>query len=97
MELARLVLAQNKKQLLDTWMAEDKIACSEELGDLLQSVDAEMALRVYIKAKANTKVVAALAAREFERWASTARWPGLQSPTTPTCCSRRSCQTPRVR
>ena len=67
-ELARLVLAQNKKQLLDTWMAEDKIECSEELGDLLQSVDADMALRVYIKAKANTKVVAALAARgEFEK------------------------------
>ena len=49
-------------------MAEDKIECSEELGDLLQSVDADMALRVYIKAKANTKVVAALAARgEFEK------------------------------
>ena len=34
-ELARLVLQQNKKQLLDTWMAEDKLECSEELGDMV--------------------------------------------------------------
>ena len=67
-ELAKLVLAQNKKQLLDTWMAEDKLECSEDLGDLLQRVDPDMALRVYIKAKANGKVVAALAQKgEFEK------------------------------
>ena len=67
-ELARLVLAQNKKQLLDTWMGEDKLECSEALGDLLTMVDPEMALRVWIKAKANGKVVAALAQKgEFEK------------------------------
>ena len=73
-ELARLVLQQNKKQLLDTWMAEDKLECSEALGDMLQNVDPDMALRVYIKARANAKVVAALAGRaSSRRWASTAR------------------------
>lgn len=56
MELARLVLQQNKKQLLDTWMAEDKLECSEELGDMLQQMDPDMALRVWIKARANPKV-----------------------------------------
>ena len=67
-ELARLVLQQNKKQLLDTWMAEDKLECSEALGDMLQNVDPDMALRVYIKARANAKVVAALAGKgEFEK------------------------------
>jgi len=67
-ELARLVLQQNKKQLLDTWMAEDKLDCSEELGDMLQQVDPDMALRVWIKARANPKVVAALATKgEFEK------------------------------
>ena len=35
-------------------------------------------------------------AGSLRRWASTARW-RTTSPTTPTCCSRRSCQTPRVR
>jgi clathrin heavy chain len=55
-ELARLVLQQNKKQLLDTWMAEDKLECSEELGDMLQQMDPDMALRVWIKARANPKV-----------------------------------------
>jgi len=67
-ELARLVLQQNKKQLLDTWMAEDKLECSEALGDMLQNVDPDMALRVWIKARANPKVVAALASKgEFEK------------------------------
>ena len=67
-ELTRLVLNQNKKQLLDTWMAEDKLECSEELGDLLQQTDPDMALRVWIKARANPKVVAALASKgEFEK------------------------------
>lgn len=56
MELARLVLQQNKKQLLDTWMAEDKLESSEELGDMLQQIDPDMALRVWIKARANPKV-----------------------------------------
>lgn len=50
------MLQQNKKQLLDTWMAEDKLECSEELGDMLQQVDPDMALRVWIKARANPKV-----------------------------------------
>ena len=73
-ELARLVLQQNKKQLLDTWMAEDKLECSEALGDMLQNVDPDMALRVYIKARANAKVVARSRARaSLRRWASTAR------------------------
>ena len=68
LELSRLVLSQNKKVLLDTWMAEDKLECSEELGDMLQNVDPDMALRVWIKARANNKVVATLAGKgEFEK------------------------------
>ena len=35
-ELGRLVLSQNKKELLLNWMREGKLAASEELGDLLQ-------------------------------------------------------------
>lgn len=34
LELSRLVVNQNKKSLLDDWLAEDKLECSEELGDL---------------------------------------------------------------
>lgn len=35
-ELARLVVSQNKKDLLVNWMKEGKLEPSEELGDLLQ-------------------------------------------------------------
>nr|AQQ11752.1 clathrin heavy chain 2 [Chara australis] len=67
-ELSKLVLAQNKRNLLENWLNEDKLECSEELGDLVKPVDAEMALKVYIKARAAAKVVATLAERrEFDR------------------------------
>lgn len=35
LELSRLV-NQNKKNLLENWLAEDKLECSEELGDLVK-------------------------------------------------------------
>uniref|UniRef100_A0A166BZ42 Clathrin heavy chain n=1 Tax=Daucus carota subsp. sativus TaxID=79200 RepID=A0A166BZ42_DAUCS len=35
-ELSRLVVNQNKKNLLENWLAEDKLECSEELGDLVK-------------------------------------------------------------
>lgn len=62
-ELAKLVVAQNKKQLLDGWLADDKLECSEELGDLVYPLDAELALRIYVKGRVNGKVVTAFAAR----------------------------------
>ncbi|GKB07766.1 clathrin heavy chain 2, partial [Tanacetum coccineum] len=53
LELSRLVVNQNKKNLLENWLAEDKLECSEELGDL---------------AKATLKVIAAFAERrEFDK------------------------------
>ncbi|GBG80598.1 hypothetical protein CBR_g31057 [Chara braunii] len=68
LELSRLVVNQNKKNLLENWLAEDKLECSEELGDLVKTVDSDMALKIYIKAKATPKVVAALAERkEFDK------------------------------
>ena len=36
LELSRLVVTQNKKNLLENWLGEDKIECSEELGDLVK-------------------------------------------------------------
>jgi clathrin heavy chain len=67
-ELSRLVVSQNKKNLLENWLAEDKLECSEELGDLVRPVDSELALRVYVKAQATPKVVLALAERrEFDK------------------------------
>eukprot|EP00898_Chlorokybus_atmophyticus_P005972 jgi/Chlat1/6376/Chrsp44S09041 len=38
LELSKLVVSQNKKNLLDNWLNEDKLECSEELGDLVKSL-----------------------------------------------------------
>ncbi|XP_058193601.1 clathrin heavy chain 1-like [Rhododendron vialii] len=36
LELSQLVMNQNKKNLLENRLAEDKLECSEELGDLVK-------------------------------------------------------------
>ncbi|KAF7129285.1 hypothetical protein RHSIM_Rhsim10G0117700 [Rhododendron simsii] len=59
LELSRLVVNQIKKNLLENWLAEDKLECREELGDLTGYND--LALKIYIKAKATPKVGAAFA------------------------------------
>lgn len=43
-ELAKPVLQQNRPQLLEKWIAEDKLEASEELGDLVVQMDVNMAL-----------------------------------------------------
>mmetsp|Transcript_40808 Transcript_40808/g.97020 ORF Transcript_40808/g.97020 Transcript_40808/m.97020 type:complete len:1701 (-) Transcript_40808:29-5131(-) len=61
-ELAKLVLSQNKKHLIDNWMNDNKLEPSEELGDLLkQAGDNERALKCYQSCNATQKVVGALA------------------------------------
>ncbi|GKC49669.1 clathrin heavy chain 1 [Tanacetum coccineum] len=68
LELSRLVVNQNKKNLLENWLAEDKLECSEELGDLVKTLDIDLALKIYMKARATPKVVAAFAERrEFDK------------------------------
>jgi len=56
-ELVRPVLAQGRKELLENWLKEDKLECSEELGDLVKRVDTTLALSVYFRAEAKAKVV----------------------------------------
>jgi clathrin heavy chain len=57
LELVRPVLAQGRKELLENWLKEDKLECSEELGDLVKAVDTTLALSVYFRAEAKAKVV----------------------------------------
>ncbi|KAJ1948453.1 Clathrin heavy chain, partial [Dispira parvispora] len=56
-ELAKPVLAQNRKQLLERWLKEDKLECSEELGDIVRPHDLTLALSVYLRANVPIKVV----------------------------------------
>jgi clathrin heavy chain len=61
LELCRPVLLQGKKQLIEKWMKENKLECSEELGDLVKQTDPTLALSVYLRANVPHKVVQAFA------------------------------------
>ena len=53
----RLVLGQNKKDLLTNWYKEGKLEPSEELGDLVSAAgDKDMALAIYTSCNASGKV-----------------------------------------
>ncbi|EHB14914.1 Clathrin heavy chain 2 [Heterocephalus glaber] len=57
LELCRPVLQQGRKQLLEKWLKEDKLQCSEELGDLVKTSDPTLALSVYLRADVPSKVI----------------------------------------
>ncbi|QRV88920.1 Clathrin [Ceratobasidium sp. AG-Ba] len=61
LELARPVLAQGRKQLLEKWLKENKLDCSEELGDIVRTHDLTLALSVYLRANVPNKVIACFA------------------------------------
>ncbi|CAF2640054.1 unnamed protein product [Rotaria sp. Silwood2] len=56
-ELCRPVVMQGKKQLLEKWLKEDKLDCSEQLGDIVKSRDSTLALSVYLRANIPMKVI----------------------------------------
>lgn len=69
-ELAKLVLSQGKKHLLDNWIRDDKLEASEELGDLMsqQAGDDDLALTIYERAGISNKVVSGYAVKgEFDK------------------------------
>jgi len=61
MELARPVLQQNRKHLLEKWMSEGKLGCSEQLGDIVRLHDLNLAMQIYKEAGNPQKVIAAMA------------------------------------
>ncbi|KAH7873015.1 uncharacterized protein C8R40DRAFT_1161946 [Lentinula edodes] len=61
LELARPVLQQGRKQLLEKWLKENKLTCSEELGDVVRLHDMTLALSVYLRANVPNKVIACFA------------------------------------
>ncbi|KAL9057613.1 MAG: hypothetical protein Q9162_002228 [Coniocarpon cinnabarinum] len=68
LELARPVLAQNRKHLLEKWFNENKLDCSEQLGDAVRMHDINLALQIYQKANVPQKVISAYAETgQFDR------------------------------
>jgi clathrin heavy chain len=56
-ELVKPVIQQGRAQLLEKWLTEDKLEMSEELGDLVMTVDVNMALTIYLRSNAPEKVI----------------------------------------
>lgn len=56
LEMAKPILLQNRKPLLEKWLKEDKLECSEELGDFVKQYDSKLALSVYLRANIPAKV-----------------------------------------
>jgi clathrin heavy chain len=68
LELCRPVVAQGRQELLEKWLKEDKLECSEELGDLIKPLSVKFALSVYIRADTHHKVIQCFAETgEFEK------------------------------
>jgi clathrin heavy chain len=57
LELADPVIKNGKIQVLEKYMAENKLTLTEELGDLLMPINVDMALSIYLKANASDKVI----------------------------------------
>lgn len=76
LELCKPVLAQGRKHLLEKWLKEDKLECSEELGDLVKQADPNLGLSVYLRGNVPNKVSAffpPISAFIFFKWKLTNR------------------------
>ncbi|EPR59821.1 chain i, clathrin d6 coat with auxilin j-domain [Toxoplasma gondii TgCatPRC2] len=60
LELVRPVAVQGRKDFVEKWLREGKLECTEELGDVVRTLDAQLAVRVYREAKAGAKVLQTL-------------------------------------
>ncbi|ODQ81318.1 hypothetical protein BABINDRAFT_160679 [Babjeviella inositovora NRRL Y-12698] len=60
-ELAKPVMQQNRSQLFEKWLKEDKLTSSEELGDVVKPYDLTIAIAVYLRSGIHIKVVSGLA------------------------------------
>ncbi|CDH57977.1 clathrin heavy chain 1 [Lichtheimia corymbifera JMRC:FSU:9682] len=68
LELSKPILLQNRKELLEKWLKEDKLECSEELGDFVKQYDATLATSVYLRANVPNKVVMCFAeSRQYDK------------------------------
>ncbi|KAI9493853.1 hypothetical protein BDB00DRAFT_762730 [Zychaea mexicana] len=68
LEMAKPILQQNRKPLLEKWLKEDKLECSEELGDYVRQYDSKLALSVYLRANVPHKVVVCFAEnRQYDK------------------------------
>ena len=56
LELCRPVVLQGKIKLIEKWLKEEKLECSEELGEIVKQADPTLALSVFLRANVPAKV-----------------------------------------
>ncbi|CAB9523353.1 Clathrin heavy chain 1 [Seminavis robusta] len=67
-EVAKPVLQQRRLPLMEKWLKDDKLQCSEALGDLIMPHETGMALSVYLRAECHAKAIQCFAQRgEYEK------------------------------
>ena len=59
-ELGMQLVAKNSVNIMEKWLKEDKLECSEQLGDLILPSSPNLAMAVYIRAKCHPKVIQVL-------------------------------------
>ena len=78
-ELVRPVLQQSRKHLLEKWLKENKLECTEELGDVVRLYDTQLALSIYLRANVAPKVISGFAETgQFEKILPYATHSGFQ-------------------
>lgn len=55
LEIARHLMKQNLKHILETWICHDKIECSQELEDLVMEYDGNLALQISLRISSQGK------------------------------------------
>jgi len=56
-ELVRPVVQQGRRELIEKWLKEDKLECTEELGDIVRPLETKFALSIYLRAQIHQKVI----------------------------------------
>jgi clathrin heavy chain len=76
--LARLVTSQARKDLIEKWLAEDKLDWTDEVGDIVRPLDRALAIKIYIKADAKEKAAFGLAEEglfeQLVQWAQAVKY-----------------------
>merc|ERR1719284_1672299 len=83
LELVRPVVQQQRKELVEKWLKEDKLECTEELGDIVRPLETKFALSIYLRANAHQKVIACFVAQgQYEQIVAYVRKVGYQADYT---------------
>eukprot|EP01130_Rhizamoeba_saxonica_P017072 TRINITY_DN8112_c0_g1_i1.p1 TRINITY_DN8112_c0_g1~~TRINITY_DN8112_c0_g1_i1.p1 ORF type:complete len:1694 (-),score=438.93 TRINITY_DN8112_c0_g1_i1:54-5135(-) len=78
MELCVPLLNQGRKDLVEGWLAADKLYCTEEFGDAAKSVDLRLSISIYHRAKCVEKVIALFAeVGQYDQMVSYAKSEGV--------------------